>query len=622
MRLPHFPSVLVLSILATSAAYGQVTAGLIGRVVDASGAVIPNAQVTLTETSTNVHQQTISSSAGDYTFTALNPGTYRLDVLAPGFEHLSRTGITASVGQTVSADLTLIVGSDTQTIQVTGDVPLLQAAQSDIETHIPGAAVVAIPLNSRNFINLAQLAPGVSLPPGTVLPRINGGRPRTNEYLYDGISALQPEPGQVAFFPILDDIQEFTVEADNVPAEFGRFNGGVVNVATRAGSNQVHGSLFEFFRNEDLNARNYFAAAAPARKPEYRRNLYGATLGGPILATHGNAKLFAFAGSQGIKALIGRTVISTIPTLAERQGIFTGVSKIYNPATTTTVGGKQIRTEFPNDTITSGFDKAARRMVLPRAQCASHHTPVAEPMKNRPPLMELDATNQVSVMTHDDMRAGLDSGLGHLALVGSKRCGHVYDAFMERYDDEVVLSRSRGDVLLHRAQRVGVGRLQIRRGSDLLAIACGDTDIRAAGTLGGSPAAFRTDAVVAQHRDAAIVHENHRGSARRTQIFRRATTRDIQSGQFIPRIGDADGAAIRHMVSGERHDIEPRVAKRGEMARVGARRGDIASHLLATASVRNLQMTDGCIRRLGSARDARQPIIRVRLVEHQVSCEH
>src|SRR5690242_5138358 len=139
-----------------------------------------------------------------------------------------------------------------------------------------------MPLNSRNFVQLATLAPGVELPPGTVLPRINGGRPRTNEYLYDGISALQPEPGQVVYFPIIDDIQAFTVEANNVPAEFGRFNGGVVNVATRSGSNNFHGSLFEFFRNEDLNARNYFAQAT-ARKPEYRRNLYGATLGGPIL---------------------------------------------------------------------------------------------------------------------------------------------------------------------------------------------------------------------------------------------------------------------------------------------------------------------------------------------------
>ncbi len=214
-----------------------------------------------------------------------------------------------------------------------------------------------MPLNTRNFIQLSTLAPGVELPPGTLLPRINGGRPRTNEYLYDGISALQPEPGQVAYFPILDDIAEFTIQANNVPAEFGRFNGGVVNVATRSGSNAVHGSLFEYFRNEDLNARNYFAPTG--RKPEYRRNLYGATLGAPILKD----KLFFFGDYQGVKQLIGVTRISTIPTMAMRQGIFTGVSKIFDPTTTQIVGGKFVRKEFPNDVINIPFDSSAKSLL-------------------------------------------------------------------------------------------------------------------------------------------------------------------------------------------------------------------------------------------------------------------
>ncbi len=338
----------------SSTAFAQIAADLRGRVLDASSAGVSNASVTLTDSSTNIRQETTSSSAGDYSFTNLNPGSYQLDVTATGFEHLTRSGITVIVGQTVHADLGLTAGGDQQSITVTSDVPLLQAETSNVQTNIAGPAVVAMPLNSRNFIQLSTLAPGVELPPGTLLPRINGGRPRTNEYLYDGISALQPEPGQVVFFPILDDIQEFTIEADNVPAELGRFNGGVVNVATRAGSNTLHGSLFEFLRNEDLNARNFFAAAAPARKPEYRRNLYGATLGAPIL----HDRLFVFGDYQGVKALIGRTVISTIPTLNERQGIFTGVSKIYNPATTV-VGGVNVRQEFTNDVITTPFDPAA-----------------------------------------------------------------------------------------------------------------------------------------------------------------------------------------------------------------------------------------------------------------------
>jgi hypothetical protein len=339
-------------------AIAQIAADLRGRVLDPSGAAIANARVELTESSTNVRQQTVTSSSGDYLFSQLNPGLYRLDVTAAGFQHLDRTGVRVIVGQTVSADLTLSVGTDQQTITVNADAPPLQIETSNIQTNIAGPTVRAMPLNSRNFVQLATLAPGVELPPGTLLPRINGGRPRTNEYLYDGISALQPEPGQVVFFPILDDIREFTVEANNVPAEFGRFNGGVVNVSTRSGSNTIHGSVFEFFRNEALNARNYFSSA-PARKPEYRRNLYGATLGAPIL----HDRLFFFGDYQGVKQLIGVTRISTIPTLLERQGIFTGVSHIYDPATTTFTGGKFVRQEFPNDTITTPIDPTAQALL-------------------------------------------------------------------------------------------------------------------------------------------------------------------------------------------------------------------------------------------------------------------
>jgi hypothetical protein len=358
MKLHRLSCALFLLVLIDGAiASAQIAADLKGRVLDPSSAAIANAPVELVESSTNLHQSTTTSSSGDYLFIHLNPGSYRVEVKAPGFKSLDREGITVIVGQTVSVDLTLSPGGDQQTVTVNSDAPLLQAETSNIQTNISGAIVAAIPLNTRNFIQLTTLAPGVELPPGTLLPRINGGRPRTNEYIYDGISALQPEPGQVAFFPILDDVAEFTIEANNVPAEFGRFNGGVVNVATRSGSNDIHGSLFEYLRNEDLNARNYFAPAG--RKPEYRRNLYGATLGAPIL----HDRLFFFGDYQGVKQLIGRTLTSTIPTNNERKGIFTGVSKIYNPATTTIVNGKNVRQEFPGDVINIPLDPAAEALL-------------------------------------------------------------------------------------------------------------------------------------------------------------------------------------------------------------------------------------------------------------------
>ncbi len=358
-------------VISSNLAFGQVSADLVGRVTDGSGATVANARVVLVETATNVRHTTVSTGAGEYVFSHLVPGVYSLEVEAAGVERLNRTGITVVLGTTVNVDLPLTVGGSAETVEVPGDAPLLQTETSNIQTNITGRAVVAIPLNSRNFIQLATLAPGVELPPGTLLPRINGGRPRTNEYLYDGISALQPEPGQVAFFPIVDDIQEFTIEADNVPAEFGRFNGGVVNVATKAGGNAYHGSLYEFFRNENLNARNYFAPTG--RKPEYRRNLYGGTLGGPVLRD----RLFFFGDYQGIKQLIGKTLISTVPTLAERKGVFTGVSKIYDPTKTALVNGRYLRPEFPDDTINVPLDPTAvallNRFPVPTAAGAANN---------------------------------------------------------------------------------------------------------------------------------------------------------------------------------------------------------------------------------------------------------
>ena len=177
--------------------------------------------------------------------------------------------------------------------------------------------------------------PGVALPPppAAPLPRINGGRPRTNEYLFDGISVLQPEPGQVAFFPNVDAIQEFKIESNSPPAEFGRFNGGVVNLTTKSGSNAFRGTAFEFFRNEALNARNFFASTNPV-KPQFRRNQFGGVVGGPIRRN----RTFFFVDYQGQRQTIGRTVISTVPTLLQRQGVFTEaiagrVPAIYDPAT-------------------------------------------------------------------------------------------------------------------------------------------------------------------------------------------------------------------------------------------------------------------------------------------------
>ncbi|HEX6773296.1 MAG TPA: TonB-dependent receptor [Acidobacteriaceae bacterium] len=393
---------LLLPIAFCANAWAQIAGGLQGRVTDASGAAIAGARVTATRTSTGVARTTATTGDGYYAVTQLEPGSYSVKVMAQGFATVLRQRVTVATGAAVRVDAALKPGGAQETITITDDVPLLQSELSNIQTNIPGTTVQAIPLNTRNFIQLSTLAPGVALPPGTLLPRINGGRPRTNEYLYDGISALQPEPGQVVFFPILDDIQEFTIESNNVPAEYGRFNGGVVNVTTRSGTNDFHGSLFEYLRNEDLNARNYFARQ-PVRKPEYRRNLYGGTIGGPVLRD----RLFFFGDYQGIRQAIGVVRTSTIPTMAERQGIFTGVAKIYDPATTVFNGTTYMRTGFPDDVITTPFDLAAERLVsrLPApttSGTANNYTRIAD---------DVDHENQFDVRVDGAMGEN-DSAFG------------------------------------------------------------------------------------------------------------------------------------------------------------------------------------------------------------------
>jgi hypothetical protein len=333
---------------SASPLFAQVGAGEITGVVhDQAGAAVPGATVTVTNVDTNRQRVIVSSGDGVYTASSLAPGAYRVDVELSGFKPLRREGIRLSTGEKARIDFDLVVGEVREQVTVRGDAPILRAETASLGTVVEHEQVVQLPLNGRTFISLAALAPGVALPPNSQLPRINGGRPRTNEYLFDGISVLQPEPGQVAFFPVIDAIQEFKIESNSPPAEFGRFNGGVVNLTTRAGANLFHGDGFEFLRNESLNASNFFQSTDPV-KPAYRRNQFGGTLGGPLVRDH----TFFFVDYQGQRQSIGRTVISTVPTVLQRQGIFTEAiagrtPAIYDPATT--VGST--RTPFAGNTI-------------------------------------------------------------------------------------------------------------------------------------------------------------------------------------------------------------------------------------------------------------------------------
>ena len=296
-------------------------AELTGTVRDAAGANIGNVQISLVEIATNRTVETATSGDGAYIFTNQKPGVYRLEFVVANFNKLIRDQVTLTTGERVRVDAELSIAGLEQIVTVISDAALLRSETSSLGQVIDNKKIVDLPLNGRSFLSLVGLAPGVAQPPrtteGASFPRINGGRPRVNEYLFDGVSVLQPEPGQVAFFPVIDAIQEFKVEINNPPAEFGRFNGGVINLTTKSGSNDLRGSLFEFFRNERLNARNLFAPANES-KPVFRRNQFGGVIGGKIVKD----KTFFFADYQGTRQAIGRVRTSTVPTIAQRNGNF------------------------------------------------------------------------------------------------------------------------------------------------------------------------------------------------------------------------------------------------------------------------------------------------------------
>jgi len=350
------PSCLRLSALAlasalTSAlAFGQAgRTELSGVIQDPSSLPVANATVRAEDQSTMARYAGLSGSNGEYHLLGLPAGHYVLTVEKPGFHLYRQSGIEMRLGGRSAIDVKLEVGESSQSVEVTAAASLLQTAGGDVGQNVDERKIATLPLDGRNFIPLVTLAPGVALPNGQFLPRINGSRPRTNEYLYDGISVLQPEPGQVVYYPIVDGMAEFKLNVNAYSPEYGRSNGGTVMVIGKSGGNQFHGTLFEFFRNDALNARNLFAQPGP--NPEFRRNQYGLALGGPIQ----HNRTFFFVDWQGTRLRTGITRFSVVPTLAQRAGIFT--QAVFDPASSP-------RAAFPGNTIpASRFDAMAAQVL-------------------------------------------------------------------------------------------------------------------------------------------------------------------------------------------------------------------------------------------------------------------
>jgi hypothetical protein len=281
---------ILLLFAASLPGFGQAgKAELSGTVQDPSGLGVQHAAVSGQEQGTGARVSAETDERGEYHLLGLAAGQYVLTVEKPGFRPYRQAGIALRIGDQARVGVKLEVGPSSQSVEVNAGASLLESASGTVSYHVSQAVVETLPLDGRNFIPLMALSPGVALPGGgSLLPRIDGSRPRTNEYLYDGIAVLQPEPGQVAFYPVIDAIEEFRLNLNAYSPEYGRSNGGTVMVIGKAGGNRIHGTVFEFLRNEDLNARNYFAQ--PGRRPEFRRNQYGLTVGGPAGRARGCAR--------------------------------------------------------------------------------------------------------------------------------------------------------------------------------------------------------------------------------------------------------------------------------------------------------------------------------------------
>ena len=299
----------------------------VGVVKDASGAVVAKAKLSLKRLSTNAVLTTTSDANGSFQFLDLVPDVYTLSAEAPGFKRVVLSDITILVDQASRVDITLTVGGANEVIDVTATAPLIETEQNTISNVVDTQTISKMPLNSRNFLDLALLTPGASPSAGGSQVtgfNVAGARTQSNDYLIDGISNMDTQiNGGLTSFRINDAVQEFSVQTSVPTAEFGRGEGAQINAVIRSGTNQFHGSAFEYFRNTVLDATDYFSKKAGAPKPVLNRNQFGATFGGPIWRD----KTFFFLSYEGFRQVAPTVSSVLVPTDAQRATVTDSISK-------------------------------------------------------------------------------------------------------------------------------------------------------------------------------------------------------------------------------------------------------------------------------------------------------
>src|SRR5437660_2046150 len=337
----------------------EITAAIVGTVVDPSGAPINGASVSATDSERGTVWTAKTNDAGVYNLPRVPVGNYSVKVSAPGFQTAVHPSFTLVLNQTARVDIQMKMGQVSETVEVSGSAPLLRTETGQLDTVIDSRTNVALPLATRNYIQLTLLAPGSIHPDPSTLtspqnifsagrPYINGNREQANNFLLDGMDNNQVSDNLVGFTPSVDAIQEFNLITQNVSAEFGSFQGGIVSASIKSGTNSYHGNVFEFFRNDVLNANNWANNFRGFARPTLRWNMFGTTFGGPVVKN----KLFFFVDYQGQR--FDHPASSsplTLFTVAERQGDFSQLlreqgSQLYNPFQ---LDAKGNRNPFPNN---------------------------------------------------------------------------------------------------------------------------------------------------------------------------------------------------------------------------------------------------------------------------------
>jgi hypothetical protein len=371
--------------LAFAGVLAAQTASLTGRITDASGAVIPGAIVAARAVATNISSSVTTSGEGYYTLPALAPGEYEVSVTKTGFTNVKQTGLTLAVNQAARLDIQMNVGGTTETVEVKAQAALVDSESASLGQVIGNRQVSELPLLGRNSYALAMLVPGVRPSGGvnnlvidqisTVAYSINGGRANGNEFLLDGAPNTAASQNQPVINANPDMVQEFKVETNSFAAEYGRATGGVFNVVTRGGTNDLHFSAYEFFRNDQLNANEWFANRSGTRRAPFRFNQFGGTLGGPVWIPKlydGRNRTFFFFNTEIVRFIQGQTFTATLPDPRQLTGDFSNARladnrlvTIYDPlAVTANPSGGFLRAPFAGNIVPGNrIDPVARNVA-------------------------------------------------------------------------------------------------------------------------------------------------------------------------------------------------------------------------------------------------------------------